>query len=370
MWYCRITEINEIEPQPVVRMPTPSTRRTKVQFGQNPFADIKFGPAPPPRISITRADIGSSKRKLDDSELEDASDPSLFKRVRLISKRDRVRRVAGPFSQSSSGLGHSAMDAKAKQKAEERKAQEKFNSLSAHLGLDHPETLASLNNLAFCLRNQRKFTLAEGLFRSAYEVHKNVMIIDDPDALQRIISNIMLVLVDQNKRMELQEVWQRTKSLYEANLEPQKAEELSLRLKLMHMPNAQEASVLVSSSSQNQESAFSFDSLADTSFGHWIQANSKGAIRWHFDGVARQSQSQDGQDGQDEQDSQDEQDEQDSQDEKDEQDEQDDTYPSEFSCYHCKVHPVLKTYHCKVRPVFKTYQEVKKHLKETHGFQY
>src|SRR5437016_2086144 len=76
MWYRRITEIYEVEPPP--SKPLPSPWKKKVQFGENPFRRVNFQPSP------------MKKRKADEMDAENGL--ADFKRIRLISRRKRVKR--------------------------------------------------------------------------------------------------------------------------------------------------------------------------------------------------------------------------------------------------------------------------------------
>ena len=82
MWYRRITEINEIDsPNP----PDPAKRlrpcSNKLSFRQTPFKVVVIGPQEPPELSQKR------KQGEDDAGLKQ------FKRVRLLSKKTRIRQV-------------------------------------------------------------------------------------------------------------------------------------------------------------------------------------------------------------------------------------------------------------------------------------
>lgn len=70
-----------------------------------------------------------------------------------------------------------------KQEAEEREARKNFEEQGACLGIDYPDTHSSLNVLAWCLRNQRKFSAAEDLLCAVYEARKDSLVIHDPDTL-------------------------------------------------------------------------------------------------------------------------------------------------------------------------------------------
>ena len=76
MWYRRITETYEVELPP--SEPLPSPWKTKVQFGESPFGRVTSEPLP------------LTKRKVDEMDAE--NDFMDFKRVRIISRRKRVKR--------------------------------------------------------------------------------------------------------------------------------------------------------------------------------------------------------------------------------------------------------------------------------------
>jgi Ankyrin repeats (3 copies) len=227
MWYRRITEYNDVENSPIRVTPTPS--RSDVRFGQNPFEVVPFGPAPP-KIRIST----SSKRKLSESNIEETDDVTSFKRVRVISKKDRVKHVPGPFASYITTSGTSILNPRARQQAEEREKRKLFEERAALLGLDHPDTLSSLNALAWCLRTQRKFAAAEDLFRAAFTARKDNLVTEDPEALQVIIGNLMTVLIDQNKALEVDEMWQRVKAMFRSNLEQERADTVLQHLQVLH----------------------------------------------------------------------------------------------------------------------------------------
>ena len=110
MWYRRITEYNYIDPPPPANhIHNRKLREAPAIFGQSPFKAIVFGPPP----STDPEDlIGSRKRK---SEHISENDIARFKRVRVLSKRTRVRRSKpGPepfmrFATESRGFNAIAM---------------------------------------------------------------------------------------------------------------------------------------------------------------------------------------------------------------------------------------------------------------------
>ncbi len=93
MWYWRVTEYNDVDPSPpMIQMPLRKPREEVIVFGETSFSKILFGPELPEHLSA------SKKRKREDVQNDDIT---LFKRVRVLSKKTRVRRikqVSGPFT--------------------------------------------------------------------------------------------------------------------------------------------------------------------------------------------------------------------------------------------------------------------------------
>ena len=93
MWYRRITQYNDVDPPPpVCQLPLRKYREAVVMFGQTSFSKVIFGPELRDPLSA------SKKRKWDDGQNDDII---LFKRVRVLSKKTRVRRIkqsSGPFT--------------------------------------------------------------------------------------------------------------------------------------------------------------------------------------------------------------------------------------------------------------------------------
>ena len=71
------------------------------------------------------------------------------------------------------------------------------------LGLDHPDTLGSINNLALLYSRQGRYELAEPLYIECLEGRKTKLGLDHPDTLQSI--NNLAVLYYSQGRYELAE---------------------------------------------------------------------------------------------------------------------------------------------------------------------
>jgi hypothetical protein len=143
--------------------------------------------------------------------------------------------LPGPFAEHTVADIESILNPTAKQDAEEREARIAFEQKAAVLGMNDPQTIDCLNNLAWCLRNRRKFSEAETLFLAAFDSSKDTLVLDDPDRLQVLARNLMTVLIDQNKTMETREIWETTKSLFETNVPEDRADSLVERLKLVYV---------------------------------------------------------------------------------------------------------------------------------------
>ena len=94
MWFRRITEYNDIDPSPPAsQAPLRKPRQEIAVFGKTSFGMVVFGPQPSDHLAASR------KRKREDSQIDDIT---LFKRVRLLSKKTRIRRfkqTLGPFTE-------------------------------------------------------------------------------------------------------------------------------------------------------------------------------------------------------------------------------------------------------------------------------
>jgi hypothetical protein len=86
MWFRRITEYKDIEPTPINIPSIP--KASKAVFGQHGFGSVVFGPPKPDLESASST--SNAKRKLGETDLEDAENVVYFKRVRLITKQERI----------------------------------------------------------------------------------------------------------------------------------------------------------------------------------------------------------------------------------------------------------------------------------------
>jgi len=79
----------------------------------------------------------------------------------------------------------------------------------SYLGLEHPETLRSMDALSFVLHRQGKYGEAENMQRQVLETHKKVLGLEHPDTL-RIMDNLAIVLSGQCKYNEAEEMHRQT----------------------------------------------------------------------------------------------------------------------------------------------------------------
>jgi tetratricopeptide (TPR) repeat protein len=82
------------------------------------------------------------------------------------------------------------------------------------LSIDHPSTLSSMNNLALVLDNQGKYDEAEKIHRQTIEVREKVLGIDHPSTLD-CMNNLALVLDNLGKYDEAEKIHRQTIELKE-----------------------------------------------------------------------------------------------------------------------------------------------------------
>ena len=76
------------------------------------------------------------------------------------------------------------------------------------LGKDHPDTLASMNNLAISLRNQGKYAEAEAIYRQTLQLRETVLGKDHPSTLASI-NNLAISLDNQGRYTEAEAIRRR-----------------------------------------------------------------------------------------------------------------------------------------------------------------
>ena len=195
-----MTELFDEEEPPI--SPSPPSRRnyqTTAQFGKPFFSDILYGPKPPSQFQALPS---SPKRKLDCIQLEE-DDLSQFKRIRLVSKEKRKK--TSPFL--SYPVGGATFNTAQQQKRDEQTAWDKFHALQASLGNTHPETLTYLHTFTRSLRNWGKYQTAEMIIRNALKSGESELLAHRPEVLQLMLSGLMTILVDQQKLVEADDLW-------------------------------------------------------------------------------------------------------------------------------------------------------------------
>ncbi len=85
------------------------------------------------------------------------------------------------------------------------------------LGIDHPDTAASLNNLALLYRAQGKYAEAEPLFKRALAIREQQLGIDHPDTAASL-NNLALLYQAQGKYAEAEPLFKRALAIYEQQL--------------------------------------------------------------------------------------------------------------------------------------------------------
>lgn len=228
MWYRRITEIMDIDPPPPSRIHLKRSPAEKVQFGQNAFQGLLFGPIPPSKFPPV-----SAKRKRNAVELAE-DDIAHFKRIRLITSKERVRFIPGPFRQVQIFGRDLSSAAEEQYKAEESSAWVKFRTLERTLGPSHPDTLVSIQNLTRILRNIGRSSAAEDLLQKTLKEEEAKLIDQQPGSLRILMTSLMISLVDQKKLEAAEELWTRAAALFTSNASAEENDALIEAFKLAH----------------------------------------------------------------------------------------------------------------------------------------
>ena len=140
---------------------------------------------------------------------------ALFKRVRVVSKKDRIKMPSGPFSNPRVVIDFMNSTISQQREREESKAWEKFRLAKNKEGSLHPTTLSSLQSLVMGLRNWGKPSVAEKILSDELKLHKEVLIYKDPRSLTALLGALMAVFVDQRKQDEAEQLWQSSLALFE-----------------------------------------------------------------------------------------------------------------------------------------------------------
>jgi hypothetical protein len=200
----------------------------KVQFGQNAFQGLAFGPTPPSKFPPV-----SVKRKLDVVELAE-DDIAHFKRIRLITTKERVRFIPGPFRQVQISGKDLSLAAAEKYEEEVSKAWESFRTHEKSTGLSHPDTLISLRELAQILRNVGKSSAAEDILQTTLKELESLLVEKNPESLRFLMASLMMALVDQKKLDAAEELWMRAVALFSKSVSAEENNALIRAFELAH----------------------------------------------------------------------------------------------------------------------------------------
>ena len=200
-----------MEPPPAIKVWSPNPSLGKVQFGQSAFQNLRFGPKPHSKFSPL-----STKRKLEATEIAE-DDMACFKRVRLVTSKERVKFIAGPFHQVQLSDPDLSSNVAMRYKLEESEAWADFREKQKSLGSSHTATLMSLNVLIRILRNVGKSSTAEELLQATLEVEEATLVENSPDLLTTLLGSLMSVLVDQQKIDAAEALWVRASWLFLSN---------------------------------------------------------------------------------------------------------------------------------------------------------
>jgi hypothetical protein len=200
----------------------------KVQFGQNAFQGLAFGPTPPSKFPPV-----SVKRKLDVVELAE-DDIAHFKRIHLITTKERVRFIPGPFRQVQISGKDLPLAAAEKYEEEVSKAWEAFRTHEKSTGLSHPDTLISLRDLAQILRNVGKCSAAEEILQTTLKELESLLVEKNPESLRFLMTSLMMALVDQKKLDAAEELWMRAVALFSKRVSAEENDALIRAFELAH----------------------------------------------------------------------------------------------------------------------------------------
>ncbi|KUJ09637.1 uncharacterized protein LY89DRAFT_274853 [Mollisia scopiformis] len=252
MWYRRITEFMDVDPPPSVRVHT-TRPAEKVKFGHNAFSGFTFGPKPASKFPPV-----STKRKLDCIELEE-DDIAHFKRVRLITSKERVKFIPGPFREVKIAGKDLSFAAAERHRAAESDAWEAFRTNQSTLGSSHPNTILSLGNLTRTLRNIGKSSGAEDILQKTLGDEESTLVEKDPASLRVLLGSLMVALVDQKKFDAAEELWTRASDLFVSRASAEEQAALIRDLELAH-PFRQSV-LAVADQQPNQRKAWTIDDL-------------------------------------------------------------------------------------------------------------
>ncbi|KAH8819392.1 hypothetical protein F5884DRAFT_10370 [Xylogone sp. PMI_703] len=208
MWFRRITEFVDVEPPPAIRITPARPPSERVQFGIHAFQGKAFGPVPRSKFPPV-----SVKRKLESTDLAE-DDIAHFKRIRLVTSKERVKHAPGPFQHSKTFDTDLSLLAMERSKEDEAKAWEEFKVKETTFGSSHPNTLASLKNLTQTLRNVGKSSVVEEILQKIIQAEESKLIFRDPGSLRLLMSNLMTALIDQNKLDAAEDLWSRATVMF------------------------------------------------------------------------------------------------------------------------------------------------------------
>jgi hypothetical protein len=200
----------------------------KVQFGQNAFQGLAFGPKP-----FSKFPPVSTKRKLESTEIVE-DDIACFKRVRLVTSKERVKFIPGPFHQEQISGNDLSVEVASRYTLEESKVWEDFREKKLKLGSSHSDTLASLGSLIRTLRNVGKSSIAEELLVDTLKVEEMTLVDYNPKLLRMLMGSLMAALADQKKLEAAEELWSRATALFLSKLSKEEHDALVRVFELAH----------------------------------------------------------------------------------------------------------------------------------------
>jgi tetratricopeptide (TPR) repeat protein len=136
---------------------------------------------------------------------------------RTLELREKVLGLEHPSTLTSMNNLASVLDSQGKYEEAETMHRQELELTEKVLGLEHPSTLTSMNNLASVLKSQGEYEEAETMHRRTLELKEKVLGLEHPSTLTSM-NNLALVLKSQGKYKEAETMHRRTLELREKML--------------------------------------------------------------------------------------------------------------------------------------------------------
>jgi len=92
-------------------------------------------------------------------------------------------------------------------KKDEQTAWDEFRTLQASLGSTHPDILNYMHSFTRSLRNWGNYQTAEMIIGDTLKSGEHELLAHRPEVLQTMLSGLMVILIDQKKLVEAENLW-------------------------------------------------------------------------------------------------------------------------------------------------------------------